>query len=174
MLFLIENMKSNPNLWEQRNLAMANKAVEERPGMKIYEAMVRLKDSLIEEHVEYLLAEKNSEVFPHYQQLDRETLKIRADCIYEMLEVAILNGDRKHALIYAGYLAKERHRAGILLDELRGALTHTAAITERALQKYPNLEGLNQRIHDEIGITMQLVLDEIEDIYHHLSNEQSE
>jgi nucleoside-diphosphate-sugar epimerase len=172
ILFLIENMKSNPNQWEKRNLAMANKAVVERPGVKIYDAMVRLKESIISEHVRFLLAPQNSNRFPHYQQLDEETQKIRAECIYDMLEVAILNGDRKHVLIYAGYLARERHKSGIGMDELSSVLKHTASLTEETLQKDPALAGLTQRIHDEIGITMQLILDEIEEVYQHLHQGQ--
>ena len=168
MLFLVENLKSNPNLWEERNLAMANKAVVERPGLKIYEAMESLKETVIEGHIRYLTAPENSSKFPHYQQLNSETLKIRADCIYDMLEVAILNGDRKHVLIFAGYMARERHRAGIGLTELSSALQHTASTTEKALLEHPTLVGLGQRIHDEIGITMQLILDEIEEVYHQL------
>lgn len=169
ILFLIENMKINPNQWEERNLVMANKAVVERPGVKIYEAMEYLKETVISEHLSFLLAPENAKLFPHYQQLDKETLKIRADCIYEMLEVAILNGDRKHVLCYAGYLARERQKEGIGLAELSSALQHTASTTEKTLMAEPALAGLAQRIHEEIGITMQLILDEIEEVYHHLS-----
>jgi nucleoside-diphosphate-sugar epimerase len=173
ILFLVENMKTSPNQWEERNIVMAHKKLVERPGVKIFEAMEELKDEIIAEHVLHLLAEENKNIFPHYQELDEETLKIRADCIYEMLEVAILNGDRKHALIYAGYLARERYKAGIGLDELGGALRHTASITEKKLLEQPALAGLAQKIHDEINITMQLVLDEIEDVYHHLKETQT-
>jgi len=173
MLFLIENMKGSPNRWEERNLAMANKKVVERPGVKIYEAMEYHKESIISEHVRFLMASENSSQFPHYQLLDFETLKIRAECIYDMLEVAILNGERKHVLCYAAYLAQERHKAGIGVDELSSALNHTASLTEEILLKDPGLAGLAQRIHDEIGITMQLILDEIEEVYHHLQEGQA-
>ena len=174
ILFLIENMKGSPNRWEERNLAMANKKVVERPGVKIYEAMEYHKESIISEHIRFLMAPENSNLLPHYQQMDMETLKIRAECIYDMLEVAILNGERKHVLSYAGYLAQERHKAGIGMVELSSALKHTASLTEETLMKDPGLAGLAQRIHDEIGITMQLILDEIEDVYHHLHGGQEE
>jgi hypothetical protein len=90
MLFLIENMKSNPYLWEQRNLAMAHKVVEKRRGLKIYEEMLALKETVLGEHVAFLMGPENRDVFPHYQQMDLDTLKSRARFIYEMLEVAIL------------------------------------------------------------------------------------
>ena len=91
-----------------------------------------------------------------------------------MLEVAILNGDRKHVLIYVGYLAQERHKKGVGMVELSSALKHTASLTEETLQKDPALAGLTQRIHDEIGITMQLILDEIEEVYHNLQAGQND
>jgi hypothetical protein len=167
-------MKGSPNRWEERNLAMANKKVVERPGVKIYEAMEYHKESIISEHIRFLMAPENSNLLPHYQQMDMETLKIRAECIYDMLEVAILNGERKHVLSYAGYLAQERHKAGIGMVELSSALKHTASLTEETLMKDPGLAGLAQRIHDEIGITMQLILDEIEEVYHHYLHEGQE
>ena len=58
---------------------------------------------------------------------------------------------------------------GIGLIELSSALQHSASTIENALMEEPALAGLAQRIHDEIGITMQLILDEIEEVYHHLS-----
>ena len=168
MLFLIENMKSNPNLWGQRNLAMAHKSVEKRPGLKIYEAMLAVKESVIEEHVAYLMAPENRNIFPHYQQIDIDSLRIRARFIYEMLEVAILNGDRKHLLCYSSYIARQRYKQGIGFKELSSALEHSAESIVRTLHETPSLKNLNHIIHDEISLTMQFILDEIEDVYHRL------
>jgi len=168
MLFLIENMKSNPSLWEQRNLAMAHKIVEKRPGLKIYEVMLTVKETVVDEHVAFLMAPENSTIFPHYQQIDLDSLKNRARFIYEMLEVAILNGDRQHLLCYSGYIARQRYKEGIGFEELSNALTHNAETIVRALHETPSLKHLNQVIHDDISLTMQLVLDEIEDVYHRL------
>ena len=170
MLFLIENMKSNPYLWEQRNLAMAHKVVEKRPGLKIYEKMLAVKETVLGEHVAFLMDPENREVFPHYQQMDLDTLKSRARFIYEMLEVAILNGDRKHLLCYAGYIARQRYKGGVGFQELSGALKHNAETIVRTLHETPSLKHMSQLIHDEIDLTMQLVLDEIEDVYHHLGD----
>ena len=48
--------------------------------------------------------------------MEPETLKVRVELIYDMLQVAILNGDRKHVLVYARYLARERQKQGIGLQ----------------------------------------------------------
>ena len=170
MLFLIENMKSNPSLWEHRNLAMAHKIVEKRPGLKIYEVMLAVKETVVEEHVAFLMEPENSAIFPHYQQIDLDSLKNRARFIYEMLEVAILNGDRKHLLCYSGYIARQRYKEGIGVEELTSALRHNAEVIVQALHDTWALKNLKQMIHDEISLTMQLVLDEIEDVYHRLGD----
>jgi nucleoside-diphosphate-sugar epimerase len=168
MLFLIENMKSNPNLWLERNLAMAHKKTEERPGLKIYEVMVEVKEQVIVEHVDHLIDPTNRESYPHYNSLDRETLRLRATLIYEMLEVVFLNGDRQHILCYAHYLARQRSMEGIDLIELTQALQHTAEHLKNVLLNHPVLTPYRQRIHDEIGLTIQLIMDEIEDVYEHI------
>lgn len=170
MLFLVENLKSNPFLWEQRNLAMAHKVVEKRPGLKIYQEMLAVKEAVIAEHIAYLLAPENRNIFPHYQQIDLSTLKTRARFHYEMLEVAILNGDRKHLLCYANYIARQRYNRGISFEELSNALKHNAATIVKTLHESPSMQLLSQLIHDEIDLTMQLVLDEIEDVYQRLGD----
>lgn len=169
MLFLIENMKSNPSLWEERNLAMANKVSEERPGLKIYEVMTEVKAAVVDEHVLFLLDPANSRRFPHYTGLDRETLTLRANLIYEMLEVVFLNGDRRHILCYANYLARQRSLEGVALLELSQVLEHTVDTLKKTLLGRSDLVRYHQRIHDKIDLTLQLLLDEIEDVYDHLA-----
>ena len=82
--------------------------------------------------------------------------------------MAILNGNRKHLLCYSAYIARQRYKQGIGFRELAAALEHNAATIVRALQEMPALKNLNHIIHDEISLTMQFVLDEIEDVYHRL------
>ncbi len=165
MLFLIENMKIHPNLWESRNLAMAIKKSEARPDLKIYEVMIENREEIVERHVRHLKDAANNEIYPTYSKMDPETLRIQANLIYEMLEVVFLQGNRLHILKYAKYLARKRSKDGIKLAELSAALQHTAENLKNSLLIHPALKGLRQKIHDEIGLTMQLLEDEIEDAY---------
>jgi len=169
MLFLIENMKSTPNLWDQRNLAMTNKTVQTRPGLKIYEVMIDVKEKIVDEVVTHLTDTANREIFPHYFLVDRETLRIRVNLIYEMFEVVFLNGDRKHILSYAKNLARQRSIEGIGFKELSKALSDISEHMEKALLSAPELNPLKQRIYDETDFTLQLILDEIEDMYENIS-----
>ncbi len=165
LLFLIENMKSNPLVWDQKNLIMTKRQVTERPGLKIYNAMLDLKQDVVTAHIAYLTAPENRDTFPHYLTFDSDELRLRAELSYSMLEAAILSGDRLHLLGYANYIARKRFKEGFCYFELISALRHTADSIEQALQRYPGLEGLQEKIHYEIGMTTQLITDEIENTY---------
>ncbi len=171
MLFLLENMKTNPILWEQKNRIMAYRKIVEHPGMKIYQAMLDLEDEILGKAIIYLQSPDNKDLFPNYQKLDHETLRMRAGYAYELLELAILQGERQFLITYANYLARRRYGEGFPFKELSSAFQHVALQVETRLREYPPLKNMQQEIHDKIGITMQLVLDEIEEVYETLRNE---
>lgn len=167
--YLIENMKRSPSAWERRNLAMTKQVVEERPGLRIYNAMAEVKDAVIEGFAAYITADGNKNLYPHYCALDPAELRLRAELAYQMLESSIRLGDHSSLFTYANYLARRRLLEGITRDELTGALEHLAALLESALVTHPGLEGLRKRIYLEIGLKMQIMLDEIEETYENLS-----
>ena len=168
LLFLVENMKSDPRSWEHKNLAMTKQAVKEWPGLKIYNAMVELRDHVVAEHVSYLTAEESREIFPHYHHRDPADLKLRSELMYQMLESSIRLGDHLSILTYANYLARRRYQEGIEREELMGSLEHMGDLIEHALRNHPGLADLHKTIHFEIGISMQIILDEIDGTYDNL------
>ena len=169
LLFLVENMKRDPLAWERKNLAMTKGDAAERPGLKIYNAMMELKEDLVEEHVAYLTAPGNRALYPGYQRLDTAELRLRAELMYQMMETSIRIGDHLSILTYANYLARRRYREGIACDELTGAMEHLAYRIESALNARRGLEDLRGTIHYEIVTSMQLIVDEVEDVYDNLA-----
>ncbi len=163
--FIIENMKRNPVAWERRNLAMTKQTVAERPGLTIYNAMAVVKPAVIESFVAYISADRNKNLYPHYRELDPVELRLRAELACQMLESSVRLGDHFSILAYANHLARCRIREGIGREELAGALEQLAALLEAALAAHPGLGGYRQRIYLEIGLKMQLILDEIEETY---------
>jgi hypothetical protein len=161
-------MKSVPLIWERKNLVMTKAAVVEHPGLKIYKAMVDLKMPVVNAHVDYLTAAENSDLYAGYQVRDRQDLLLRSELMYQMLESAMRLGDNLSVLTYANYLARVRHQEGVRLQELSGSLEHIALSIEKSLRGYPGLEDLQSKIHRETIVTMQLILDEIEDVYENL------
>jgi hypothetical protein len=152
---------------------MTKAAVVERPGLKIYKAMIDLKRSVVDAHVDYLTAGENSDLYSGYQARDRQDLLLRAELMYQMLESAMRLGDKLSVLTYANHLARVRHQEGVRLQELTGSLEHIALSIEKSLQGYPGLEDLQSKIHRETVVTMQLILDEIEDVYENLDARQT-
>lgn len=167
--YLIENMKRNPAVWERRNLAMTKQTVAERQGLRIYNAMGEVKESVIDAHVAYLTAGRNKGLFPHYCALAPAELRLRAELAYQMLESSIRLGVCSPLFSYANYLARCRLLEGIRREELTGALENLAARLEQQLENHPGLAGLRKRIYFEIGVKMQIILDEIEETYENLS-----
>jgi len=174
LLFLLENMKRDPRAWERKNLAMTKAAAAERPGLKIYNAMMDLKEDIVTEHVAYLTAPEHSALYPTYQKHDRQDLQLRVELMFQMLESSIRLGDHLSILTYAGYLGRKRYQEGFGLEELTGALEHIADRIRAAMKTYPGLEELQDTVRYETVTAMQLILDEIEDAYDNLSAERSD
>ncbi|MEE4377695.1 MAG: NAD(P)-dependent oxidoreductase [Candidatus Competibacteraceae bacterium] len=174
LLFLIENMKYNPQLWTRKNIAMAIKHEEERPGLKIFNVMLSMKEKIIAEHVAHISSPENNNKYPNYQKLDKEELISRATYMYEILEIAILNGHRTHTLSFSRTLAQNRFKEGFGLNELISAFSRMASKIEEAIRHHPELLTMQQRVHDKVMITMQLIVDEIEDVYENLSTKNPE
>ena len=174
LLFLIENMEYNPQLWNKKNIAMAIKKVEERPGLKMFNIMLAIKDRTIAEYVAYISLPENKEKFPNYQKLDREDLISKATYMYEVLETAILNGHRTHTLSFSRSFAQNRFKEGFGLNELTSGFTRISSKIEEEIRYHPELVAMQQRVRDKFVITNQLIVDEIEDVYENLSEKNAD
>jgi len=166
--FMIGKMKSHPYGWHYRNKMRPSMAEAERPYLKIYEEMLRLKDRAVHETLKQLLDKKNTGIFPNYQKLEIEKLIHRIEYIYKMLEIDVCTGDRSHILDYAHNLAKERYLEDFSAMEVMNAIKVTSDTIIRLLLSQEHLKGMKQRIYDEIMLTIQMVMDEIEDTYDYL------
>jgi len=165
LLFLIENMKSDPYEWNRKNYAAMYKTGLERPNFLILENMILMEEDIISAIYDELVAEKNKHDFPTYRQLGHETLLERVEIIYGILKHAVRSGDRLHILSYARSLAMKRIEENFKIHEVLRAVNLTGQYIVRALNKIEELEHLNERIHDEIMLTIQLFSDEVEDAY---------
>jgi nucleoside-diphosphate-sugar epimerase len=171
LLFLIENMKSKPFEWGRKNQEALDKRYEDRPGYKIYEAMERGREDIILEKLR-LLHERGSD-FPNYLLRSDEELYAQIGFTYSMIESCVLYGDRRHILIYAGSVGVERFNQGYPLSEIICSMRVTAEIMVQHLKKDPLCAGLKQRIYDEVMVTAQMIMDEIEDVYYKKSGRKT-
>jgi hypothetical protein len=131
--------------------------------------MLSVKDQIITEHVAHIASPENKHKYPNYQQLDREELALSMTYMYEILEIALINGHRTHTLSFSRTLAQKHFKERFGLDELINAFIRMASQIEEAIRYHPELITLQQRVRDKLVLTMQLVVDEIEDVYENLS-----
>jgi len=169
LLFLIENMKSNPYEWNRKNLEALTKEVQVLPNLKIYEVMIRIEEEIVNEITKDMLGKLRKEDFKQYHNLGFEKLLKRVKYIYEMLKTAVRTGDRLHILCYAHNLAIERFVEGFQVEEVQRAVIFSSDYIVVSLKKEEELRGMEQRIHDEIILTSQLILDELEDSFEKLT-----
>ncbi len=164
LLFLIEHMASSPHEWHQKNQA-ALKHAALQPDYLIYERMLALKDQLLNECKNYLLSPSRSLEFRNYQRLGPEKVKWYLGTLLQLMTSAVRTGDRMLMLNYARDLGQLRFQDGFKVDEVRMALEGMGDIVIHHLTSAPELKGLKQLIHNHIGLTIQLAVDELEDAY---------
>lgn len=169
LLYLIENMRNNPFTWKKINKAKLAKKNKERPNVKIFEALIKLKEQSININVDYVLADENKNLFDRYHKLSKEDIVNRIRYYYHMFEIAIHYGDRRHILTFIPNLARARYLEGFELEEISGLVEYIGEYIITNLTSHPELHNIKQRIESEITITVQIIKDEIEDVYDRLN-----
>ncbi len=169
LLFLIENRKSNQYEWDRKNELALHEGSTMRPNLLIYESMVNFEQDIIKEVLDDIFKPENEEQFKNYIKLDNSELNYRFKNLYKMLKTVVVLGDRLHVLSYARSLAVERFKENFEVNEVINAISMVGDLIVNRLKKQENLKDIHLRIHDEILITVQLIIDELEDSYERLS-----
>jgi nucleoside-diphosphate-sugar epimerase len=172
LLFLIEKMKSDPLQWHGKN-AVALKRIFLRPNLLIYELLIKLEDENIGEIKDALLDTGRRSEFPNYQKMDKSDLDWYVHILYQLLGSAVRNNDRMLLADYIEDLANMRFKSGFKCEEVCGALVCIGEIIGTKLAREPDLKGLGQEIHDHISLTLQMAVDEVEDAFENLSQQES-
>ena len=164
LLFLIENMKSQPYEWRRRNEEAAHRSPPERLNFRIYERLIESREGILGDVESTLGRALAASAAAGSGALDADRLRQGLELLFRGLEIAIRIGDRKHILSYARQLVDRRNPRGAFPQQLMGDVLHTMArVTEDTLLRHPALDGLGSRIHDVVTLTFQLVGDEVED-----------
>ncbi len=140
-----------------------------RPNLLIYESMVNFEQDIIKEVLDDIFKPENEGQFKNYIELDNSELNYRFKNLYKMLKTAVVLGDRLHVLSYARSLAVERFKENFEVVEVINAISLVGDLIVNRLNKQESLKDIHLRIHDEILITVQLIIDELEDSYERLS-----
>jgi nucleoside-diphosphate-sugar epimerase len=172
LIFLIEKMKSDPFEWHRKNAIVLDRSPL-RPNMLIYEIMLKLKDKTIDEIKQAVLDPAGSSKFPNYQQMDENNLNWYVEIVYQLLCSSVRNNDRMLLLDYIKDLCRIRFKEGFSSKEICGVLSYIGEIVSLNLNAEPELKKLEQEIHDYISITIQMTVDEVEDVFEELEKQES-
>ncbi len=165
LLYLIEHSKSYPVEWNRRNLLALERVKTERPNLQIAETMQRLHDSIINAIFADISHSDNKHKFPNYQQLTPDNLEWYLGIYYNLLMTSVRTGDRMSLVNYSRFLVDIRSREGFSKTEVCDALIVIRDQVILTLLSEPSLKKMDALIHDTIGLTIQLAIDEIEDCY---------
>jgi len=170
LLFLLENLKSFPVQWHQRNWAALAKPSLERPNLILAELMKNMQEEITNHILQHLLSPDKSSQFKQYHDLQDPTkVKWYIDAVYNLLIASVRNGDRYALINYAGTLANIRSQEGFEADEVCRALITTGKHISSALLALPETKGMKLLIHDWITLTVQLAADEVEDSFERIA-----
>lgn len=164
LLFLLENMKHYPDIWQLRNEA-ALQRVAQRPNLTIYDSMIEVRESVLEELLAHIINEKSAVLFPHYQAMDQATLRQYLTVLYLLIATTVRTRDRLLLMDYIKLITHRRVVEGFPQEEVIQLITSLEKITAAHLLKESPEEEFKQRIYDYITLTVQLVVDEIEEYY---------
>ena len=99
---------------------------------------------------------------------DYSCIKLCFFSLFNLLLASVRSADRTLMQKYIGEIAMKRFTAGFEAKEMTDAIaTFGKVITETLLTK-KDLGILKQEIYDYIGLTLQLAMDEVEDVFENM------
>jgi len=164
LLFLLTRMKSNPHEWNLKNEA-ALKHVSYRPSLIISEHLIAEKERILGKIYTAILSAEMSEILVNYQAMEPSALKGAITSVYNILASAVRQSDRSMMVEYLSDIAKVRYESGYTCAEVNKALDLIQNVMITDVLNNKELGIKKQEIYDSIGITMQLGMDEVEDVY---------
>jgi hypothetical protein len=165
---LIEKKKVDPFEWTSKNRA-ALKKITRRPNLILYEVLMRLKESLVEDIRKAILNPERSDEFSHYQGMDRDGINWEIGVIFQLLASSVRNNDRMLVLDYIRDLTRIRFKEGFPESQISLFLLDIARILTLRLGEDPELADLKDLITDYVPLTVQLAVDEVSDVFDQLS-----
>lgn len=173
LLFLLEKMKSHPNVWHLRNEA-ALKTATHRANLLIYENLILEQENILQKVTSYIHAPENIDQFPHYIKLNSIDFQSHLSILFHLLLATVRSGDRSLMLKYIDDVALQRFAEGFQLKEILCVLDLFDETIINILKNKTALSKMSQEIYDYITLTLQLARDEIEDVYENLEHKLSQ
>lgn len=167
LLFLIEKMKNHKHEWAVKNEAALHK-VAQRTNMQIYEALAQNKEALLHKIIKRIKGPYNEGLFTKYWDMDEHDFQCYMSTLYHLIMATIRSNDRNLMLKYIDDIAIRRFAQGFVPKELCATLQIFKDILIDNLYILKEFKNQKQELYDNIGLTLQLAQDEVEDLYDNL------
>jgi nucleoside-diphosphate-sugar epimerase len=164
ILHVIEHMKTFPVEWHIKNDQALYKSPD-RPNLAISVALVQQEDSILTALHDQIMDIEHPNRYPSYKEMDPEKLAWYLGIVYNLLKVSVRTGDRLSMSNYARFIASIRIHEGFELLEVVDVYETLAELVIQQLLNYDSVKNLEGRIRDDIDLTIQMAVDEIEDAY---------
>jgi len=172
MLFLLVNLKSHSQEWHLRNEELMKRA-SMRPNLKIYEHLLNMQDDILFKLGEKVLTDKETNIFTNFRIMDWKEFHSYISQIYYLILATVRSNDRSIMITYIEDLSMSRFAAGFGCEEITSLMYLLNEIIVSELLKIKELITLKQEIYDYIGLSIQLAIDETENIYEDLEKKLS-
>lgn len=162
MPFLVENMKTDPLEWHQRNLASL-KAVQFEANLHLYQLLEAHEEELIEASMAQSL--DGGDAASRYRWFAPDELHWAKRQLFLHLRNAVRTRERAIFREYCRDLAERRRAQGFGCQEVCRAIEAERDLTLRILRSDPRAAPLETAIDDFVTGTFLVGIDEIEDVY---------
>ncbi|MBK7500763.1 MAG: NAD-dependent epimerase/dehydratase family protein [Ignavibacteriales bacterium] len=167
LLFLLEKLKSHPDEWRVKNEATL-KRFARRTNLIIYEKMIEQKEVLLTKISEIIINENPNGIFGRYREMPLNDFQCYMSALYHLLLATIRSSDRSLLLKYIDDIAIRRFAEGFEPNILCGTLKVFSDTIIHHLSAYKELSNIKQELYDNIGLSLQIAQDEVEDLYDNL------
>jgi len=164
ILFLIENMRSNPQEWTLKNEPGLMRQPA-RASLAIHNAMMEAKEANVDAIAAYLGSPVRQDRFPNYQSMPSSELRWYAGIVYELLLAAVRTGDRSLILGYIQDLARRRFVAGFPPSEVCEALLSINKIIVEQLMLKPEVQPFKDQARESLTLSTAVAIDGVQDAF---------
>ncbi len=164
IVFLIEKMKTMPVEWNYKNRSAMIK-IDQRQNISLYNMLFDVKEKVICRIVSELQSEARAGEFNTYRLMKENELKWSIKMLYQMIMASVRNNDRSMLVTYAQDIARLRISESFDVTEVVLAIAEIGKIIIEELCCSGTEECVGLLVKDNIGIGIQLIIDEIEDAY---------
>ena len=173
LLFIIEKMNNQLEAWVQRN-EVSLRRIAQRPNLIISHLMDSLHQNMVNQIIEYISGPECRKKLPRYQEMTPERLKWYVELLYQLTSACTRITNRSLIINYARILAHRRFVEGFEQEEVCQSISCIGKIISSNLHMHPDMANHQQRIYEHIGLTFQMLIDEIEDSYEELNQKSPE